>query len=94
MDFQDLSRDAPEYEPNEHTIECISSSVLGAINAVEGSGTAGLISELDSHANMVVLGRHAFIFESIGRTCSVKPFSDEFGVASNIPIVDGAVAYD
>ena len=94
MDCQDLSRDAPEYEPNGHTIEYILSSVLGAINAVEGSGTADPRSELDSHANMVVLGRHAFIFESAGRTCSVKPFSDEFGVASNIPIVDGAVAYD
>ena len=51
-------------------------------------------SELDSHANMVVLGKHAFIFESSGRTCNVRPFSDELGIAENVPIVDGAIAYD
>ena len=43
---------------------------------------------------MVVLGKHAFIFESTGRTCSVRPFSSELGVANNVPIVDGAIAYD
>ena len=43
---------------------------------------------------MVVLDRHAFIFEGTGRTCNVRPFSDDLGIASNIPIVDGAIAYD
>ncbi len=28
-------------------------------------------SELDSHANMVVLGKDCFIFESTGKTCNV-----------------------
>ena len=42
-------------------------------------------SELDSHANMVVLGKHAFIFESSGRTCNVRPFSEELGIAENVP---------
>lgn len=51
-------------------------------------------SELDSHANMVVLGKFAFIFESTGQTCSVLPFSKELGVAENVPVVDGAIAYD
>ena len=51
-------------------------------------------SELDSHANMVVLSKRAFIFESSGRTCNVRPFSEELGIAKNVPIVDGAVAYD
>ena len=31
-------------------------------------------TELDYHANMVVLGAHAFIFESTNRTCNVQPF--------------------
>ncbi len=43
---------------------------------------------------MVVLGRHAFIFESSGRTCNVRPFSEELGIAENVPIVDGAIAVD
>ena len=84
----------PEYEPNEHTIEYILSSVLGTISAIDASGSADPRSELDSHANLVVLGRNTFIFESTWRTRTVRPFADELGMASNIPIVDGAVAYD
>jgi hypothetical protein len=51
-------------------------------------------SELDSHANMIVLGKFSFIFESTGQTCSVIPFSKDLGVAENVPVVDGAIAYD
>ena len=51
-------------------------------------------TELDSHANMVFLGAHAFIFESTNRTCNVQPFDPSLGTASKIPIVDGAVVYE
>ena len=50
--------------------------------------------ELDSHANMIVLGKDCFIFETTGKTCNVEPFSAELGIAQNIPIVDAALAYD
>jgi len=53
-----------------------------------------LRTELDSHANMVVLGDNAFIFESTGRTCNVKPFDSNLGTSHDIPIVDGALAYE
>ena len=53
-----------------------------------------LRTELDSHANMVVLGGNAFIFESTGRTCNVKPFDSNLGTSHDIPIVDGALAYE
>jgi hypothetical protein len=43
---------------------------------------------------MVVLGKNAFIFERTGRTCNVQPFSSELGTATNVPIVDGAIAYE
>lgn len=43
---------------------------------------------------MVVLGQHAYIFETTGRTYNVKPFDSTLGTASNIPIVDGTVAYE
>ena len=77
-------------------MERIISSVLAIVSpALAGNtGASDLRTELDSHANMVVLGSHAFIFEGTGRTCNVHPFADELGVASNIPIVDGAIAYD
>ena len=31
-------------------------------------------SELDTHVNMMVLGKNSFIFETTGRTCNVEPF--------------------
>ena len=51
-------------------------------------------TRLDSHANMVVLGLYSFVFESTGRTYNVQPFSTDLGIAKDIPIVDGALAYD
>jgi len=42
---------------------------------------------------MVVLGHNAFIFESTGCACNACLFSDELGLASHVPIVDGVIAY-
>ena len=80
-------------KPNEHTIRAIISSVRAQVSGVVGYEPLPC-TELDSHANMVVLGRNSFIFESTGKTCNVKPFSEEIGVAEDVPIVDGAIAYD
>ena len=50
---------------------------------------------MDSHANMVVLGSHAFIFDKVqDTTCDVAPFDPSLGTSKSIPVVDGAVAYD
>lgn len=52
-------------------------------------------SELDSHANMIVLGKHAFVFDNIAdRTCEVQPFDPSIGSAKHVPIVDAAIAYE
>ena len=51
--------------------------------------------ELNSHANMVLLGKGAFIFDGVqGRTCNVIPYDPSLSTRKQIPIVDGAVAYD
>jgi hypothetical protein len=51
--------------------------------------------ELDSHANMVVLGTHCFVFDSVhGRTCDVEPFDRTLGVTRQIPIVNAALSYN
>ena len=47
-------------------------------------------TELDSHANMVVLGASAFIFESTGRFCN----ESKLGTSHDVPIVDGALTYE
>ena len=49
-------------------------------------------TELDSHANMVVLGNQATIIQSRG-TADVNAFSEEVGTLK-VPIVDGIIAYD
>ena len=52
-------------------------------------------TELDSHANMVVLGSNAFIFDAVQhRTCDVQPYDPTIGKATSVPIVDGTVTYD
>ena len=66
---------------------------IGALNTSASSADAR--TELDSHANMmVVLGKHSFIFEATGQKCNVKPFTSDLGQLSNMPIVDGAIAYN
>ena len=50
-------------------------------------------SELDSHANMVVLGSDAFVFDGPQkRACEVQPFDPKIGSSKHAPIVDAAAA--
>ena len=68
-----------------HTSICVS---------VLGPGTSDPRSEIDSHSNMGVFGKHYFVFEKTGRTCNFQTFSVELGISADFPIVDGAIAYD
>ena len=53
-------------------------------------------TELDSHANMVVVvGSNCFGFDSVqDKTCEVEPFDPAIGTAKHVPIVDAALSYD
>ena len=52
-------------------------------------------TELDSHANMAVLGKHCFVFDNVhGRTCDVAPYDPSIGTVSKVPVVDAAIMYD
>jgi len=51
-------------------------------------------AELDSHADMVVLGASAFIFELSGSFCNVQPFDSKLETSHDVPIVDGALEYE
>ena len=50
-------------------------------------------TEFDSHANMVVVGRHAYILSKSGRKAEVQPYSPEYE-SKLIPIVDAAILYE
>ena len=67
-------------------------SVLGSSNDDDGPLER---TELDSHANMVVLCGHAYVYDRVNdNTCDVLPFDPALGKSSSVPIVDGALAYD
>ena len=56
----------------------------------------GVHTELDSHANMCVLGKHCYLLSelSTARSVHVAAFSDSAGGLNNVPIVDAMIAYD
>ena len=58
----------------------------------DDDGTA--TTQLDSHANMVVVGSQATVFGSSGRKADVRPFSSDCTKLEAVPIVDAAIAYD
>ena len=49
-------------------------------------------TELDSHANMPVVGRHAYILSDTEKTATVSPYTPDYETRE-IPIVDAAVLY-
>ena len=51
-------------------------------------------TELDSHANMPVLGRNARVIDMTGETVDVKPFSSACNTLQDVPIVDAVVKYN
>ena len=51
-------------------------------------------TELDSHANMAVVGAQATIIQRTGKFAEVQVFSNECSKLEKVPIVDAAFAYD
>ena len=50
-------------------------------------------TELDSHANMSVVGKHAYIIAETGKKVKVSPFTPDYQPLT-VPLVDAAVRYD
>lgn len=69
------------------TISTIDASMMGE-DTDEMSRT-----DLDSHANMPVVGRHAYVISDTGRTAEVNAFTPDYK-AMNVRIVDAAVKYE
>ena len=51
-------------------------------------------TELDSHANMIVFGKHSVILSYSGRHAEVNAFTPDLDKLHRVPIVDAAIAYD
>ena len=50
-------------------------------------------AQLDSHANVEVVGRHALIIIYTGQKAEVGPFSPDYEVLKKVPIFDAAICY-
>jgi hypothetical protein len=66
----------------------------GEISASVALDEESIQTDLDSHANMIVVGKHCFIISYSGKYIDVNSFSDAVGGLSQVPIVDAAIAYD
>ena len=77
-------------EPNKNLIERMMTSISSSgTNVCCKSST-----ELDSHANMVVIGKQAFDFSHSGQYENVQAFADEVKGIPKVPIVDAVIDYD
>ena len=76
--------------------DCPNYYLIAAIWAgnIMGRDGESLTTELDSHANMVVVGKHATIIAPTGRHAEVQAFSNKCNTLQKVPIVDAAIAYD
>ena len=62
--------------------------------AYEANDNKSSTTELDSHANMVVVGANATVIQETGLYADVNAFADEVNQMKRVPIKDMAVAYD
>ena len=51
-------------------------------------------TELDSHADSPVVGKHYVVLEYINRTTNVSGFTSQLGKPLNVPVVTAVIAYD
>ena len=51
-------------------------------------------TDLDSHANVVVVGEHAAIINDTNRRDEVSTFTLDYKLLSKVPIVDAAIKHD
>ena len=81
-------------EPNKHLSELIVMSVLNDRGDDRFAEIFSSFTELEVHANMVVVGKQAFVFSHSGQYANVQAFAGEVKGLQKVPIVDAVIAYD
>ena len=82
----------PGVRPNRHVLDTIVSSTSSQ-NIDDSNSSSSTRTELDSHANMPVVGKNAFIIHYAGRRVDVSPFTPDYDSLQDVPVVDAAVYY-
>ena len=81
------------WKPREATLlqsNKIYSSIMGETKEAMDESSR---TELDSHANMPVIGKNAYILSKIGETVDVAPFTPDYNPI-RVELVDAALKYD
>jgi hypothetical protein len=93
----DTPRSEPDIDvsaPNAHVCAAITASISGtsASNMMvhDSPGRA----DLDSHANMVVLGNDCLVLRESGKSVDVNAFAPEYATLKKVPVVDAAILYE
>jgi hypothetical protein len=80
-------------KPNAHISALIVASISDDDASMNSETEFESRTDLDSHANMFVAGKHAFILADSGTTATVRAFSPDME-AIETPIVDCAFLYE
>ena len=48
--------------------------------------------ELDTHADTIVFGQSFILLSETERECDISPYTDEYEVINNVPIVSAATS--
>jgi hypothetical protein len=67
-------------------------SDIDAVDAPSKEAEESSRTELDSHANMLVIDQHAYVISDTGRIADVNPFTPDYN-SMQVPIVDAALQY-
>ena len=51
-------------------------------------------TELDSRANLPVVGKYAWVLKDTGQRATVSGFTSDLGKPLSVPVINAAVAYD
>ena len=70
------SYDPPE--PNEHLLMKIA-AVIGNVSPTNIADEGGGRTELDSHANMCILGKQCYVLSQSGKSVDVEAFTESDG---------------
>ena len=80
-------------KPNQHSCVVIGSTVLSHDEHFNFASETSHHAELDSHANMVVVCKHALAIACTEKTVEVQPFSPDCKTMESVPIVDAVVKW-
>ena len=87
-----MSQSDVPLQPNAHVASIIITSLSDG-DMHDDDSQAATRTDLDTHANMLVAGKHAYILAESGKTATVRAFSPDMDAIESA-IVDCAVMYE